>query len=43
MIRFVLVFTNSHKFVQKRKADKAKNVVKTASSDDVSTSEKEND
>jgi hypothetical protein len=28
MIRFVLVFTNSHKFVQKRKADKAKNVVK---------------
>lgn len=35
------VLTTEPKFVQKRKASKAKNVENTASSDDVSTSEKE--
>lgn len=37
------ILTTEPKFVQKRKADKAKNVENTASSGDVSTSEKEND
>ena len=35
------VLTTEPKFVQKRKASKVKNVENTASSDDVSTSEKE--